>query len=63
MLKRAVILALLCVAGYLGYTVNLGERTLYGHMQNIWNSDEMLEMREDLSKLGPTSLAAPQPSP
>ena len=62
MLKRAVILACLAVAGYLAYTVNLGERTLYGHMLNIWNSDEMIEMREDLSKLGSTSLAAPPPS-
>ncbi len=34
----------------LGSTVNLGRRTLFGHIGNIWSSDEATEMKEDVSK-------------
>ena len=63
MVKRVLVVSVLVVAGYLAVTANLGERTLYGHMLNIWDSDEMVEMRDDLTKLDPTSLAAQHSSP
>ncbi len=31
-----------------GSTVNLGRRTLFGHIGNIWSSDEASEMKEDV---------------
>jgi hypothetical protein len=34
---------------WFGMTVNLGRRTLFGHIANIWSSDEAQEMREDVS--------------
>jgi hypothetical protein len=35
---------------FFGATVNLGKRTLFGHIANIWSSDEAHEMREDVGK-------------
>lgn len=29
---------------YIGVTVKLGERTFFGHVQNIWSSDETQDM-------------------
>jgi len=61
MIKRVIFVSVMAVACYLGATANLGERTLYGHLQNIWDSEEMIEMRDDLAKLGPASLAVQRP--
>lgn len=37
-------LALLAAFIYFAMTVSLGNRTLFGHMQNIWASDETQEL-------------------
>ena len=37
-------LAILGVVVYLAATVPLGERTLFGHIKNIWASDEAQEL-------------------
>jgi len=31
-----------------GSTVNLGHRTLFGHIGNIWSSNEASEMKQDV---------------
>jgi hypothetical protein len=33
-----------------GATVNLGHRTLFGHIANIWRSDEAREMKQDVKQ-------------
>jgi hypothetical protein len=34
----------------LGSTVNCGHRTLFGHIGNIWSSDEAKEMKQDVKE-------------
>jgi hypothetical protein len=34
----------------LGSTVNCGRRTLFGHIGNIWSSDEAQEMKQDVKE-------------
>jgi hypothetical protein len=34
----------------LGSTVNCGRRTLFGHIGNIWSSDEATEMKQDVKE-------------
>jgi hypothetical protein len=35
---------------YLGATVDLGKRTFFGHVANVWTSQEAKELREDVGK-------------
>ena len=49
MIRSLIFLCLLGGFIYVGATVNLGKRTLFGHIANIWRSDEAKEMREDVS--------------
>lgn len=35
---------------YLGATVDLGKRTFFGHIANVWTSEEAQELREDVGK-------------
>ncbi len=43
-MRSLVTLALLLVIAYVGVTVPLGEKTLFGHMKAIWGSDEAQEL-------------------
>ena len=45
------LLFLIVLAGliYLGATVNLGRRTFFGHIANIWKSDEAQQLKDDIS--------------
>ncbi len=44
MLRSLLKLTLLVVLIYLGATVSLGNRTLFGHIQNIWASEQAREL-------------------
>lgn len=35
---------------YFGTTVKLGERTLFGHIRNIWSADETQEMVKEIKR-------------
>lgn len=50
MIRFVLTAAFIAVFIWFGYTVNLGKRTLFGHISNIWSSDEAQEMREDVKK-------------
>ncbi|HUH06153.1 MAG TPA: hypothetical protein VML75_29390 [Kofleriaceae bacterium] len=50
MIRTLIWLALIVVFIWFGATVNLGRRTLFGHIGNIWSSDEASEMREDVKE-------------
>lgn len=54
MIRFIVTAALVAVFIWFGATVNLGRRTLFGHIRNIWSSEEAHELREDVkTKTGP----------
>ncbi len=54
MIRFIVTAALVVVFIWFGATVNLGRRTLFGHIRNIWSSEEAHELREDVeTKTGP----------
>ena len=44
MIRSLFSLALLAVFIFVGLTVPIGERTLFGHVSNIWASDEAQEL-------------------
>jgi hypothetical protein len=46
LLRSILSLALLGVFLLVGFTVPVGERTLFGHVANIWSSDEAQELVE-----------------
>lgn len=50
MIRFIFTLALLAAFLWFGATVSLGQRTLFGHVSNIWSSDEAQEMREDVKE-------------
>lgn len=46
LLRSLLSLALLGVFLLVGFTVPVGDRTLFGHVANIWSSDEAQELVE-----------------
>ena len=48
MIRSLISLALLSLFLLVGFTVNIGQRTLFGHVANIWSSDEAQELVEDV---------------
>jgi hypothetical protein len=44
LLRSILSLAILGVFLLVGFTVPVGERTLFGHVANIWSSDEAQEL-------------------
>jgi hypothetical protein len=50
MIRTLIWIALILVFVWFGATVNLGRRTLFGHIGNIWSSDEAKEMRQDVGE-------------
>ena len=54
MIRFIVTAALVAIFIWFGATVNLGRRTLFGHIRNIWSSEQAHELREDVkTKTGP----------
>jgi hypothetical protein len=43
-MRTIVWIVVLAVLVYVGATVKLGERTFFGHIKNIWSSDETQDM-------------------
>jgi hypothetical protein len=55
MIRLIVIIVLAVVLAYCGATVKLGKRTFFGHVQAIWKTDEVQDMKEGFKeKAGPT---------
>lgn len=50
LLRAIVFLAVVGALVYLGTTVELGQRTLFGHLQNVWASDEAKEMVDGIQE-------------
>lgn len=50
MIRTLIWLALIAVFIWFGATVNLGRRTMFGHIGNIWSSEEASEMRHDVKE-------------
>lgn len=48
LIRSLISLAILGLLIYLGATVNLGKRTFFGHIANIWRSEEAAELRKDV---------------
>ena len=48
LIRGLISLAILGLFIYLGATINLGRRTLFGHIANVWRSEEAAELREDV---------------
>lgn len=54
MIKLIVLLALAGALAYCGATVKLGKRTFFGHVQAIWKTDEVQDMKDGITeKAGP----------
>jgi hypothetical protein len=50
-LIRSIVYLIVFVAViYFGTTVKLGQRTLFGHVRNIWSADETQEMVKEIKK-------------
>lgn len=52
MLRSLFKLAILIALVYLGATVTLGNRTLFGHIQNIWTSEQTRELVDGVKQAG-----------
>lgn len=46
MIRSLISLSLLTIFLVVGFTVPLGQRTLFGHVRNIWSADETQELVE-----------------
>jgi hypothetical protein len=55
MIKLIIMLVIAVALAYCGATVKLGKRTFFGHVQAIWKTDEVQDMKEGFKeKAGPT---------
>ena len=50
LIRSLITLALICGFVVCGATVPLGERTFFGHLQRIWESEEAQEMVEGVKE-------------
>ena len=54
MIRFIVFLLIAGVLAYCGATVKLGKRTFFGHVQAIWKTDEVQDLKEGFKeKAGP----------
>ena len=54
MIKFIIMLLIAGALAYCGATVKLGKRTFFGHVQAIWKTDEVQDMKEGFKeKAGP----------
>ncbi|MDQ3335958.1 MAG: hypothetical protein M4D80_12385 [Myxococcota bacterium] len=55
MIRFIVFLLIAGALAYCGATVKLGKRTFFGHVQAIWKTDEVRDMKQGFKeKAGPT---------
>lgn len=55
MIRLIIFLAIAGVLAYCGATVKLGKRTFFGHVQAIWKTDEVRDLKEGVEEnVGPT---------
>lgn len=55
MIRFVITLAIVGALAYLGATVKLGKRTFFGHVQAIWKTDEVQDLKKGVEeKAGPT---------
>ena len=55
MIKLIIMLLIAGALAYCGATVKLGKRTFFGHVQAIWKTDEVQDMKDGFKeKAGPT---------
>ena len=55
MIRLLIWVALIGAFIWFGATVNLGHKTLFGHISAIWSSEPTREFRDDVDKqVGPT---------
>jgi hypothetical protein len=55
MIRLIVFLLIAGTLAYCGATVKLGKRTFFGHIQAIWKTDEVQDLKEGVKdKAGPT---------
>lgn len=52
LIRSIVYLVVFVAVIYFGTTVKLGQRTLFGHIRNIWAADETQEMVKEIKKSG-----------
>ncbi len=52
LIRSLVTLCMLALFVWIGATVPLGERTLFGHIGNIWSSEEARELRDGVQEAG-----------
>ncbi len=52
MIRSLISLTLLTLFLVVGFTVPLGERTLFGHVANIWKADETQELVDGVKDKG-----------
>lgn len=50
LIRSLLSMALLVMFIFVGFTVPLGSRTLFGHIGNIWESDEAQELVEGVKE-------------
>ncbi len=50
MIKWLIILVLAAGLAFLGSTVPLGKRTFFGHIQAIWHTEEVQDMKQGIEK-------------
>ncbi len=50
MIRSLISFALLSLFLLVGFTVNIGQRTLFGHVVNIWSSEEAQELVDDVKE-------------
>lgn len=56
MIRFFIALVIVGVLAWCGATVNLGKRTLFGHIHAVWSTPEAADLKEDLKKsAGPTA--------
>ena len=54
MIRFVLTLVIIGALAYLAATVKLGKRTFFGHVQAIWKTEEMQELKEGVGeKAGP----------
>lgn len=55
MIRFLIFLLIAGALAYCGATVKLGKRTFFGHVQAIWKTEEVQEMKDGIKeKAGPT---------
>lgn len=56
MFRLILVLLIIGALAWCGATVNLGQRTLFGHLRAVWSTPEANQLKDDLKrKAGPAA--------